>query len=230
MSSAPSAGLFLRPLESYHGKIPFIVTDLLSRLRDLGAFSQKGIFRVAGVKSEVTALVELLDKGRVRDWSKFANLNTIAAACKRWFHDQAIDDPLIPKAVADQFLDIPNGEKPPEQVIREYKLWMTKISTVRKLTLAYLIRALKEVSEHPEAAMNPKNLGVVFAPCLFFTDPAAPIENLREISQNQSRGLQVLIENCEGVFEEALKFDRFMQADWEIAEVAKEALAVPPAE
>jgi hypothetical protein len=215
-------GFFLLPIATYRGKIPFIVTDLLSHLRAINAFSQKGIFRVAGVKSEVAVLVEHLDKDRVRDWSKFTNPNTIAAACKRWFHDQAAEDPLIPKALADEFMEVPDAEKTPEEVVRDFKKWFTKVSTLRKMTMAFLIRALKEVAETPTAAMNAKNLGVVFAPCLFFSDPAAPIESILELTTRQAAAIQALIVHCNDVFEEALKFERFLMSDYDIHELRQQ--------
>ena len=53
IDTQPGPHFFSMPLSSYRGKIPFIITDLISRLESMQADQQEGIFRLSGRKSDV---------------------------------------------------------------------------------------------------------------------------------------------------------------------------------
>ena len=165
---------FCRSPEEFGGKIPFIVTDLIQKLRELNAIKTVGIFRLSGSANDINTLVSLLDEGRVKDWSKFTNVNTIATTLKRYFRDKAETNPFFPPSLNERLtaaLEITDEQ----QQSAAFKEIISELPEARKITLAYIVEYLLEVeANQSENKMNFHNIAIVFAPNLFKFDQNNP--------------------------------------------------------
>jgi hypothetical protein len=212
MSGAVSPGFFSRSLDGFGGKIPFIISDLLTRVKELDGLGEKGIFRVGGASQEIAELMCVLDNGRIRDWSRWTKVNTLATTVKRYLHDLAPTEPLIPVPLVDEFLAIA-VEPDPAAVVPRYKAFLERLPRAATLTLAYLMRYFSEIVHTPTSAMNSHNLGIVFAPCFFPTDPTVSMENVKALTGRQSDAIKKLIDNLDAVFDHLTDLDEFLITD-----------------
>lgn len=155
---------YIRPPEEFSGKLSFILTDLVEKLRELHAVTSEGIFRISGASSDQDALATLLDRGRVHDWSKFTNVNTLAGVLKQYFRENIKVDPLFPFDSYDQLTELGDTNNE-ETAIERLKEIFDTYSNERKLAIAYLFYFLKEIADHqPQNKMTPKNLAIIFSP------------------------------------------------------------------
>ena len=165
---------FSRSPEHFGGKIPFIVTDLVQKLRELNAIKTVGIFRLSGSANDINTLVSLLDEGRVQDWSKYTNVNTIATTLKRYFRDKAETDPFFPPSLNER-LTAASKIKDEEEQYKALKEIIEELPQARKITLAYIVDYLVEVeANQSDNKMNFNNIAIVFAPNLFKFDQNNP--------------------------------------------------------
>ena len=161
---------FARLPEEFGGKIPFIVTDLVTRLRELDAVKTVGLFRLSGSASELNTITSLLDEGRIKDWSKFTSINTIANVLKKYFRDKVETDPFFPVSCNDKLIEASKIEDTQKQ-LEAFKDIIDQLPRARKLTLAYIVNYFIEIESHQsENKMNFNNLAIVFAPNLFCND------------------------------------------------------------
>ena len=165
---------FTRLPEEFGGKIPFIVTDLVDRLKELKAEETVGVFRLNGSQSDLAEICALLDKGRIKDWSKYTNVNTVANALKKYFRDKVSSEPFFPPSLNSE-LEEASKEEAEEKQLEAYKAIISKLPSARKLTLAFLVKYLREIEQHSDKnKMNFSNIAIVFAPNLFSIDSVNP--------------------------------------------------------
>ena len=171
---------FSRSPEEFGGKIPFIVTDLIDQLKLMKAAENEGIFRLNGGAREMTELSQELDKGRIKDWSKYKNPHALACVLKRYFKEKIPDDPLFPYNVYNDLISIPQLPDKHSQVSK-FKEIMKKLSKPRQLTIICLFQYILEIeSKQNINKMKAANLAIVFSPNLIAspdTDPAQILMN-----------------------------------------------------
>lgn len=180
---------YSRPPECFGGKLPFIVVDLIERLKEINAKNTEGIFRLNGGDSELKALCSQLDHGKVSDWSKFTDRNTIACALKKYFRGFCTFKPLIPAEMTEmlQAAIEPNGI-PEEEVIKKVKNIISDLSIPNYYTFVLLIKYLREVADNEEISrMNATNLATCIAPNLFYQEENDKRDQMALLKENQTQ-------------------------------------------
>ncbi|EAY09928.1 RhoGAP domain containing protein [Trichomonas vaginalis G3] len=216
------AHFWQQPPEAYQGKIPFIVSDLIAVLKQLGAERVEGVFRLNGSDRQIKELIEVIDNGRIQDWTPYSNVHTIATTLKRYFRAMATIDPIIPFRLYNSIIEIARIQQTPK-VISELKNLLKKLDPGRYHTLCFLIKYLNEVSKHDDENQMPaKNIAVCFGPNLISSDrPDSPD------ALNQSvlvvHVLEDMIIHFEEIFEGIENIDRYNCDPEDIL-----ALMVPP--
>ncbi|OHT07028.1 RhoGAP domain containing protein [Tritrichomonas foetus] len=194
---------FSRSPEQFGGKIPFVVSDLIEKLRELDAANVEGIFRLSGSARDISDLANMLDHGRVKDWSNFSNVHTISCTLKKYFRDMVTYDALLPYEYFQTAIDIPNKSANDDEAAAKFKELMNKLTPARRNTFAVLIKYLFEVSQSPTSKMHPQNLAIVFAPNLLTKQPGKidPEEALLFNAQ-QNKAIATMIRLYEKIFDD----------------------------
>ena len=217
---------FSRSPEHFGGKIPFIVTDLIEKLRELGGVDAEGIFRLSGSAEGISNLCRELDKGRVKDWSPYTNIHTIACTLKKYFRDLVPKDPLIPCEYYNEMVNIPEISKTTEEAVQKYKLILKNLSSSRLLTFAYLFKFFADVAASPTSKMTSSNLAIVFSPNLLspnIQDKTAETQLMNNKSQNKT--ISMMINNYDKIFDDVeITQNVFINGD------DMEVIASPPIE
>ena len=159
-----SSGFFSKPISTYNGKIPFIVKDIIDKLREINAKNIEGIFRLSSSQSKVQKLTDELDKGPINDWSQHSDAIALACVLKNYFRHQAKTDPLMTYDYYDllvAFATIPDETIIPERI----KKACMELEPSRLNTLAFLMNYLYEIQLNKNInKMNAQNLAICFAP------------------------------------------------------------------
>lgn len=154
---------FTRLPEQFGGKIPFIVTDIIDELRRENASDSEGIFRLSGSAAQVTELLLELDAGRVKDWSRYNSVHTIACTLKKYFREMIPQNPLFPHAIYNDLHEASQLTNKQMQ-IDKFKSIFATLSKPRQLTIAYLFKYILEIEENKaKNKMNAQNLAIVFS-------------------------------------------------------------------
>ena len=217
-----SGQFFTRSPEHFGGKIPFVVSDLIEKLRELNAQNVEGVFRISGSASQIADLCTELNSGRVTDWSKYLNVHTIACALKKYFRDLVATDPLFPTSVYQSVVQIPSV--PSDDVkVQMFKKVVGELSKARRCTMACLFRFLLEVSQTEASKMGASNLAIVFAPNLLSCESGGTVQSAILNSGEQNNAIRVLIELTDRVFDDVEVPESAFLSDGEI-----ELLRIPP--
>ncbi|EAX91197.1 RhoGAP domain containing protein [Trichomonas vaginalis G3] len=170
MKGNKSPCFFTRLPEQFGGKIPFIVTDLVSRLRELNAINEVGLFRLNGSQADINEIIAKLDKGKIADWSKYSNVHTLANCLKKYFRDKVEKTPFFP-ATFNNTLEQLSTKSEPEVTsgLREIILQLPK---ARIYTLAFIGKFLVDLKQNnAKNKMNASNIAIVIGPNFFNFDP-----------------------------------------------------------
>lgn len=213
---------FTRSPEQFGGKIPFVVSDLINRLREIEGDKAEGVFRMSGSASGISSLCAELDNGRVADWSAYSNVHTVACALKKYFRDMVASNPLIPASFYDQMLTIPKSTSQAEQV-EAYRAIVAALPLPRRLTLTFLFRFLFDVTKRETSKMNAHNLAIVFSPNIMSPIGGPTVEHTLRTNSDQNKTISTLISLTEEVFGDIEIGNECFVHDEEI-----EALKAPP--
>lgn len=156
---------FLRtPLSGYNGKIPFIVTELISRLRAIGAADVEGIFRLSASAVALNGMLASLDRGRTACVSECSDPILLSCALKAYFRELAEVDPLITlqlSAESAALIGSANEAQAMQQVVDQ----IAAMDSARRHTIAFLLLYLHEVGERSDSnKMSFANIAICFAP------------------------------------------------------------------
>ena len=215
VDKAPGPHFFTRPLASYNGKVPFIVTDLIGQLEALEASKVEGIFRLSAQKSKVEELCMALDRGRIKDFSEITDVHLVAGALKRYIRELSMLDPLIGTDISDDVLTAIQSAADDAAVNRTLQTLVAKGPASRRNTLAYLMKYLsKMVKDSSVSLMDPSNLAIVLTPALFpRTDSVA--------SGSAMKAVECMIQDFETIFREAWCNDSVVMTDKDIEFMAE---------
>lgn len=203
---------FDMPPEAFHGKIPFIVTDLISELKRRQCEKVVGIFRLNGADTRTNQLINEMDKGRVTDWSKYDNpddINTISCTLKRYFRKMAEKEPLATHELYQCFIAIMENIKTDPMAKVNLINLVRLIPKIRRIIMGYLCKFLYEIAQNSEEnKMNYSNLAICFAPNILVSNDD---ENLPQQVQLKNATyandvFAVLIEDYQTIFE-GINFD-----------------------
>lgn len=164
---------FIVDFKSYNGKVPYIITDLISKLNEINSEHFEGIFRKNGPRQEINSLCQQLDMNKIKDWKdEYSNALVLSCALKRFFAQHSKnDDTIIDKQMERILQEIyENYKDNEEERIIQYKFFFHKLCTddTRKFTLALLLNYLHKISINSEKnLMHAANLSKVFYISLF---------------------------------------------------------------
>jgi len=157
--------------ESFGGKIPFIVSDLVKQLMNLHAERVEGVFRLNGSDSKVKQLIQQLDKGIIHDWSEYRNIHTVATCLKRYFRNMAETEPIVPFEVFDCVIGLMRV-KDVDHELKVLPNLLRQIPPVRYLTLAFLCKYLNYLLGFREfTRMGADNIAICVAPNILVGKP-----------------------------------------------------------
>lgn len=184
--------------EAYSGKIPFIVTDLISELRRRHAEKVEGIFRLNGSDIKIKELTEALSHGPISNWENY-DVHCISTALKRYFRDMSEHEPLIPHDLYDCVIATMSVKEEGRYAVLLKKI-INSISPPRQLTLAYLCKFCAEITENSsENKMSPKNLSICIGPNIIVShdeDDANAMKN----SSLANNAFEIMISHFNEIF------------------------------
>lgn len=186
---------FTLPLKEYNGKVPYIVTDLISKLDDLKAEQIVGIFRLSAQKAVVEKICLQLDQGRIKSYDSYQDPNEIACALKRYIRELSLLDPLIGIDIEDEINDAIQNYGNSDQVFSELSnILCNKGCESRRNTLAVLAKYLNKIAKHSDVnKMDVDNLSIIFTPSFF------PQSN-SEASEISKTAVKLIIQDFERIF------------------------------
>lgn len=185
--------------EEFHGKIPFIVTDLITELRRRNSEKVEGIFRLNGSDTKIRELCTALDHGRIDDLSKYDDIHTVATALKRYFRNMAEHEPLVTTDVYSCLTTVMLLNQPDREVELTRQV-IDMLVPVRRYTLSYLMKYLHEICANQKTnLMTAKNIGVCFGPNLVTSPDVAP-EDAVQYGLLANRAVEVMVEKYEEIF------------------------------
>jgi hypothetical protein len=195
---------FEAPPEDFHGKLPFVLTDLISELRRRNAKHVEGIFRLNGSDTEIRRLIDDLNQGRIQNWAKYEDIHVISCALKRYFRSMSEREPIIPNDIIPCLVVTMDLGSSNEQFLAQQHHLLKKIvkmlPRIRALTLGYLIQFLKEISLNSDVnRMTPNNLGICFAPNFVGDGALEPTTALHD-QQCINTALGLMIQTFEETF------------------------------
>ena len=191
---------FRRSFDDFGGKISFIVTDLIQRLREMNGQNTEGIFRISGATRDISELCLELDSGRVSDWTKYANVHTISCALKKYFRDMVQTNPLLPTEFYDEFVQIPIETKTNDEAVAKFREIIGKLTKARKITFSFLFQYLFEITQSPTSKMNANNLSIVFSPNLLYSKDINSPDLKIKYNSLQNKAVAMVIENYDKIF------------------------------
>ena len=195
-----SPRFFSRIPEQFGGKIPFIVSDIIKRLREMNAINSEGIFRLSGSSKDMSELCNKLDKGRIENWDEFPNVNTVACSLKKYFRDLIPLNPMFPYSIYDQLIEIIHMDNTENQ-IKRFKEIFYSFSKPRLFTFAHLFEYLAEVEANSSKnKMNAMNLGIIFAPNLICKQSLDQHDAIKDNSL-QNKVISTIIKLYHKIFE-----------------------------
>ncbi|KAK8863920.1 Rho-type gtpase-activating protein [Tritrichomonas musculus] len=100
-----SQGFFHQPLEFYHGRIPFIVVDLIKRLRELDAESSADILNEDNVGNNIDQIINELDMRPIKNWKNYKNVSTLSIVLVRYLNSITFDEPLFTNPCKDALIE-----------------------------------------------------------------------------------------------------------------------------
>ena len=194
------AMFFSRSIDDFGGKIPFIVTDLVEKLRESGCMTVEGVFRVNGSNKEVWDMIIRLDNGRIKDWGELKGVHTVASVLKKYFRDKISSDALFPSDIYEKIVRV-SAIKNREEQVEAMKEALSSLSKPKMLTIAYLFRFLHEIYQNASVnKMEAHNLAIVFAPTLF-SAITGTTEQLLQSNAIQNSLITLIIKNSPEIFQ-----------------------------
>ncbi|KAH0786271.1 RhoGAP domain containing protein [Histomonas meleagridis] len=194
---------FELPLESYNGKIPFIVVDLIEEMRRRHVENFVGIFRLNGSDSRVKEIIERYNHGPINDLSSYTDINNLSTTLKRYFRYMAEQHrPLIPYELYDCFIGL-MGCGVEEREIEVSKSLVKNMTPCSLKTLAYLCKFLKDITENQAVNnMTSSNLAICIAPNILV--PQSPTESLMTESGLSNSALDLMIRCYDQIFDDVV--------------------------
>lgn len=197
----PKPQYFSRSTDEFGGKVPFIVTDLIAKLKSMNAEQVEGIFRLSGSARDISELAFALDQGRITDWTPFQNVHTVACTLKKYFRDNVRTKPLLPFDQYEAFIKIPSEAPTDEEAIPRYKEILKNLTEARYMTFAVLLQYLHQISNVDSSKMNAHNLAIVIAPNLLAPKPGTRSEEDQiKLNAVQNSTIELMIRLYEQIF------------------------------
>lgn len=199
--SSDKVRFFEIPLESFNGKIPFIVVDLIEEMRRRHVENIQGIFRLNGSDSRVKEIIERYNNGPISSFAEYKDINDLSTTLKRYFRYMTFEKrPLIPFELYDCFIGLMNyGDE--EKTNEVMKGLLKNLNQAKYKTLGYLIKFLNDISKNQSVNnMTAMNLAICITPNIL----VAPETNqsLMKESGLANQVIELMIKNYDQIFDE----------------------------
>ncbi|KAH3756713.1 regulator of chromosome condensation, RCC1 [Pelomyxa schiedti] len=178
---------------------PRLIVDIVNILYK-GAETESELLRLAGTKTQVMAIMAIVDRGQPYDFSTVEDLNNLVDLLKQYLNN--LPDPVIPYEEYPKILALGERNAP----VVEYKQFIAQLRPeTHKNFLLFLIAFLNRVLK--TSLMNSKNIAVCFRgmmrvkpeeqlkPSDCPEDPSALLFKESQKMNSESTALSVLIEN-----------------------------------
>lgn len=133
-------GLFSEPIEFYLGKIPFIITDLITQLIKINGQNSKILFNQVSVEDNLEELIDKLKSKRITDWSSYNNPATLSVCLLYYINSLFHEKPLITEDVQEFLLSTQITDN--TSCLKLLQKILMKLYEGRFLTLSYLTNFL----------------------------------------------------------------------------------------
>jgi hypothetical protein len=165
MSRSVFSGWYSLPFTAYHGRIPFIVVDLLEQLRRLNAIANPDLFNEPKLSPRLWKTIEqALNEGPISDWSSYTDIATLSVGFLRYLREMCAEVPLMEPQITAAV--IPEAES--EGLAKAIRRALREAYPGRHRILAFVSQFLSEVQ-----SLDEKKLYRLFAGAFF----GALIEN-----------------------------------------------------
>jgi hypothetical protein len=192
------------PPESFNGKIPFILTDVIAQLVERHADDVEGIFRLNGHDGEMVDLIARLGDGPLATWPSKLSLHSLAGTVKRYLRKLSEREPFIPHAIYNEIMSGFDAKDTPRSIALLKQL-MNRLSPVRRKMLNFLFKYLNDiVQKSGKNKMTPANLAVCVSQVILIAHKGLdPMEMQRHIGLG-SQAVSWLIVHCDEIFGDTL--------------------------
>ena len=178
--------------------LPFPLTRCVDAVERY-ALHEEGIYRRAGAKNSIEALVKAYDTGKDPDLQA-QDPYTVCCVLKEYL--KKLPEPLTSYELYNDFMEIgrTRKNKPREASADEMRRLIEKLPESCRYVLYFVIRHLQAVAQHhDENKMSITNLSIVFGPNLFRSLNDSPTAMLGDVS-HQGYCVDLLIRESDTVF------------------------------
>jgi hypothetical protein len=220
--SRPGPHFFSRKLEDYHGKIPFIISDLVAQLDNLDACHKEGIFRLSAPKNSVDSFCRLLDQGRVTDWTDYGDHNLIACTLKASVRELSIVDPLIGADIGE---DVKTTAKAgAADATSRISALVESCPVSRRNALSYVMQYLRKIADASDVnLMTPYNISVCWSPIMF------PRSALSVASDEAVTAVEMMVDKFTSIFKPEWCSEKVVMSQEEFERMAEPEIDIADA-
>jgi RalA-binding protein 1 len=148
-------------------ELPTIFRQCIDYLEE-NSLEHEGIYRLAGVKSQIDAVKTLYDKETEVDLSDY-DPNTVASLLKLYLRE--LPEPLIPARLMPKFDALTNLNTADTQ-LAVLRLLIDELPLCNRLLLSWLLLHMNHIADKSDVnRMNISNLVIVFSPTLQLSVP-----------------------------------------------------------
>jgi hypothetical protein len=135
--------------------IPFILYELISKLKERGAFHTYSIFQLPGNEGIIQSI--RVDVNRRIEILAIGDVNVLANLLKMWLKE--LPNPIVPIELIDSFTTMAEQGK--------YLGFVEMIPQVHQLSLLYIVGFVRELVQHvAETGMEKTELAMIFGPLI----------------------------------------------------------------
>ncbi|KAG2393210.1 hypothetical protein C9374_009787 [Naegleria lovaniensis] len=178
--------------------LPFPLTKCVDAVERF-ALHEEGIYRRAGAKNAIEALVKLFDSGKDPELQN-EDPYTICCVVKEYL--KKLPDPLTTYELYNSFMELgrTRKNKTREESAEIMRALIEKLPDNSRYVLYFVVKHLHAVAQHhDENKMSITNLSIVFGPTLFRSTNTSPTVMLGDVS-HQGYCVDLLIREADTIF------------------------------
>lgn len=177
---AKKAHFLTKTWNSFSGYIPFIISDLVTAIKEKGGMNTEGIFRVKDENKRIDERYYSLDDGKYRRFTEDDNPVLLSCVLKKVIQTMSSIDPIFSnQTVADVLKLVEDRSKSEADIISAIKKLVCQIEPQRRNTLSYLMTFFYEITTHGSTLMDIQNMAICLGVCFV---PKSPPELIVKLS------------------------------------------------
>ena len=137
-------GLFDEPIEFYHGRIPFILVDLITQLKKLNSKNSREIFNPNCADDALNYLISHLKSNKIYNWSIYTSISRLSVSLVIYLNCLTRNEPLISKNIQSRLLSINFDNK--KMAVSTLRNVLVDLYPGRYRTLLYITNYLREIN------------------------------------------------------------------------------------